>query len=136
MLGEAHEDVAAPNGLAARLHEIQAKRRDARAALAIARERRASARITASRAICGRIAVDYRKRVAALASALHGAVKANGDLAEITDAHADADIAWVGNLPAHPAKMLGHRGDKVSAWLEEAVSLGLIDKGMISEGLR
>lgn len=124
------------DGLQKHLHQVQAQRRDVKAARSIAEQRLAAARYAASRVICARVLPEYRTRVGTLANALIAAARADADLRELTDALDLADVAWSGPLRPVPAtRLLGERGDKVGRWLKEAVAYELIQKSTIPSEL-
>jgi hypothetical protein len=133
---EAEDPLSA--GVSARMREIDAERRDTASALEIARTRLSKARFAASKTICDSVKAEYTKRVRVLADALIAADSANAELAAITGAMSDADVAFTAHLPAVPARMLGEprdRNNKVALWLREAARDGLIDRTTIPERL-
>ncbi|WP_394891002.1 hypothetical protein ACG873_06640 [Mesorhizobium sp. AaZ16] len=135
---EVDEADPASVGLSIRLREVQSQRRDVRAALAIAEERKAAARNAASRNICERLLPDYKVRVTALAETLISAHKANASLYELTSALDAAGVTWTGVLPPIPGRMLGATYDKsnrVGLWLKEAAGHDLIDRKIIPSEL-
>ena len=135
---EFSEDDPLAGGLKARLRAVQAERRDVKAARSIAKQRQATARVAASRAICDRLKTEYVARVATLADALIAAHQANAALFEMTNALDTAGVVWTGSLPPAPARMLGAANDrtnKVAAWLRDAANDGLIDRKSIPQEL-
>ncbi|PTE08214.1 hypothetical protein [Mesorhizobium helmanticense] len=141
LLGDDVDETPDPlsEGIRTRLTEINALRRDTRAALDIATERLQRARHAASKVICEGAKDDYLARVRKLADALIAAHEANASLCEITTALDSADVAWTGLLPPAPAnRMLGaayDRQNRVAVWLKDAAADGLIDKKSIPQGL-
>ena len=135
MLGDTIDEAdPLTEGIRARLTEINAIRRDTRAALAIATERLQRARHEASKVICASVRDEYLARVRKLADALIASHEANVHLAELTSALEAGDVVWTGLLPPAPARMLGaayDRSNRVAIWLREAAKDGLIDKSLI-----
>lgn len=130
LLGEeVPDDEPAPDGLAARLRDVQAERRSVKAAKDIAELRRNRARHAASKAICAEVAPEYRAKVSALGEALLAAKVAAADLVEFGAKLTDADIAWSANLRPMVPHFLGERGERIDAWIAEAKTYGLIDGG-------
>lgn len=126
--------------LSARLQKIAVELKDTNAAIDIAERRLIDARNKASQEICEKLKPAYTARVAALATALLAAHKANLELVAMTDELEAADLAWTYHLPPLMAsRMVGSPHDKNSAlaqWLQEAVDAGFVKKSEIPEALK
>ncbi len=138
LLGDAApDDDEAPDGVRARLKAIAVERVDLRAAIDIAQQRLTAARFGASKTICDEVRPIYTKRVKAVAAALVAAHDAHAELLVLIDELNANDIAWTGALPPMQAdRIFGHRSDRLSVWLRDAVTAGFITKSEIPTELQ
>lgn len=137
LLGEEIDaNTMAPDGMNARLTEISRQRADLRSAIEIARQRQGLARIGASKLICAEVRSEYTARVTRIAKAMIELAQANATLVEIAEALEAQDVMWTGELAPMQAIFIGHRGDRVGAWLRDAKEAGFIKASDIPPELR
>ena len=137
---EVNEADPMADGIHGRLAAIAGEKRDLRAAIQIAEQRQAAARLAASKEICEQLKPEHDAALAALARALvaaHAAHKAREDLRHRLQA---ADLSWTGLLSPDGARhLLGDVRDNQGAlarFLRDRVREGLIQADEIPEELR
>lgn len=122
-----------------RLPVLTAEASDLSAAISVLESKIACERVAVSKQICERVEPEYRKRVAAICSAL---IELNARMADYASMVGDLqsnDIAWAGYLRPMGVQFVDRANDRagpVASYLREAVAYKMIDRSLVPPELK